>query len=68
MHIKSSLLHKIPESPVAISTYTPTLDADLESKETFYASLNSGTDKTSPTDKLILLEDFNARVGSDSGL
>lgn len=51
-----------------ISTYIPTVNADLESKETVYATLNSGPDTTSPTDKLILLEDFNARVGSDSGL
>ena len=83
----TSLLQKIPESPVGInerlmtwsipltnnryctliSAYAPTLPADLQHKEEFYASLHSAISKTPPTDKLILLGDFNA-VGSDSAL
>ncbi len=51
-----------------ISASAPTLDADPESKDTFYASLNSAVERTPPNDKLILLWDFNARVGSYSGL
>ena len=51
-----------------ISAYAPTLDADPECKELFYASLHSAINITPSTDKLILLGDFNARVGSDGAL
>ncbi|KAF0032162.1 hypothetical protein F2P81_014452 [Scophthalmus maximus] len=83
--VRSSLLQRIPESPVGISerlmtwripltnnrhatlisAYAPTLDADPECKEHFYASLHNAINKTPSYDKLILLGDFNARVGSD---
>ncbi|XP_049595938.1 uncharacterized protein [Syngnathus scovelli] len=51
-----------------ISAYAPTLDADPECKELFNASLHTAMNKTAPTDKLILLCDFNARVGPDGVL
>lgn len=51
-----------------INGYEPTLDADPECKELFYASLQSAINKTPSTDKLILLWDFNTRVGSDGVL
>lgn len=80
--VKTCLLQKIPESPVAvserlmtwwipltnnhyctfISAYVPTLIADPNCKEEFYAFLHSAISNTLPTDKLILIGDFNARV------
>lgn len=51
-----------------ISAYAPTLIADPKCKKEFYTSLHSAISKTPSTDKLILLGDFNGRVGSDSVL
>lgn len=45
-----------------ISAYAPTLDASDASKDCFYSTLDSIIQKTSPSDKLLLLGDFNARV------
>ena len=50
-----------------ISAYAPTLTSSDEVKETFYEELNALVKATPPGDKLLLLGDFNARVGSDSG-
>ena len=78
----TKLLQTLPESPVAISerlitlriplekhryatfisTYAPTLPSDDETKDHYYAMLRS----TLMQDKLIVLGDFNARIGSDS--
>ena len=49
-----------------ISAYAPTLSQSDEVKEQFYDQLNKTLDKIPPTDKLLLLGDFNARVGTDS--
>lgn len=46
-----------------ISAYTPTLDAQDEVKEAFYADLDKILSEVPKEDKLILLGDFNARVG-----
>lgn len=46
-----------------ISAYAPTLLADEESKDLFYSQLHAVVN-ISRRDKLILLGDFNARVGS----
>ena len=46
-----------------ISAYAPTLDADVYIKETFYAALDELLTDIPAADNLVLLGDFNARVG-----
>lgn len=48
-----------------ISAYAPTLDADNGTKETFYDLLDELLRRAPRTDKILLLGDFNARVGTD---
>ena len=48
-----------------ISAYAPTLTSPEETIEQFYANLSSVLDSVPANDKLILLGDFNARVGRD---
>ena len=48
-----------------INVYAPTMTYSDEEKEAFYAQLRSTITSVPPGDKLILLGDFNARVGSD---
>lgn len=48
-----------------ISAYAPTLDAEHNIKDDFYRALDSVIQKTQTTDKLILMGDFNARVGTE---
>ena len=48
-----------------ISTYAPTLNSSDEVKEAFYEELRTLERDTPSSDKLILLGDFNARVGAD---
>ena len=48
-----------------ISAYAPTLTSTEEAIEQFYANLSSVLDSVPANDKLILLGDFNARVGCD---
>ena len=47
------------------NVYAPTMTYPDEDKEEFYAQLHSLIRNVPPGDKLILLGDFNARVGSD---
>ena len=49
-----------------ISVYAPTMTHTDENKEMFYRQLHDLVDATPKGDKLIILGDFNARVGSDS--
>ena len=49
-----------------ISAYAPTMTNPDSAKEKFYAELKEQIEKTPRADKLIILGDFNARVGSDS--
>ena len=50
-----------------ISAYAPTLDAQEDVKEAFYADLDTILSEVPKEDKLILLGDFNARVGLGRG-
>ena len=51
-----------------ISAYAPTLDAQEDVKEAFYADLDTILSEVPKEDKLILLGDFNARVGRNQDL
>ena len=48
-----------------VSAYAPTMTNPDEVKDKFYDDLDSVISSTPWTDKLILLGDFNARVGTD---
>ena len=48
-----------------VSAYAPTMTNPDEVKDKFYDDLDSVISAASRTDKLILLGDFNARVGTD---
>ena len=47
------------------SCYAPTLAAETEAKERFYEQLDAEISRVPFADKLILLGDFNARVGTE---
>ena len=49
-----------------ISAYAPTLTSSDEVKELFYKHLDQIIRSTPQSDKLVLLGDFNARVGKDT--
>ena len=48
-----------------ISAYAPTLTNSDETKEKFYEDLDQLIRSTSPNNKLLIMGDFNARVGKD---
>ena len=56
------------EHALVISAYAPTLVAEEEAKDEFYADLSTVLRGADPRDKVILLGDFNARVGVRSDL
>ena len=49
-----------------ISVYAPTLDADPEVKDQFYDDLNDAVSAIPSEEEVILLGDFNTRVGRDN--
>ena len=51
-----------------ICAYAPTLPSEEDLKDEFYDSLDSVLIKVNLKDKIILLGDFNARVGTRSDL
>jgi len=83
--IRTSLLQRLSETPVAInerlmtlrmpltkrrymtilSAYAPTLPSDESSKDRFYDILRSTLRSVPRSDKIVVLGDFNARVGSN---
>ena len=52
------------EYALVISAYAPTLVAEEDAKDEFYAALGEVLHRANSRDKIILLGDFNARVGS----
>lgn len=48
-----------------ISAYAPTLVTDEATKDTFYSALDATLNNISKTDKVVLMGDFNARVGKN---
>ena len=51
-----------------ISAYAPTLMADEDTKDQFYSELTLLLQRVSREDRLVLMGDFNARVGADAGV
>ena len=49
-----------------LSCYAPTLNSEEEQKDYFYEQLHETLSKINTNDKIILLGDFNARVGRDA--
>lgn len=55
------------EGPVTlVSVYAPTLSATPDAKDEFYKNLSSTIRNIPSTEQLVLLGDFNARVGADN--
>jgi len=48
-----------------LSAYAPTLPSDDEPKDRFYDILSSTLRSLPPQEKIVLLGDFNARVGKE---
>ena len=58
-------LNTITGPVTLVSVYAPTLTSTPEMKDKFYENLSSVINSISRNDQLILLGDFNARVGAD---
>ncbi|XP_061142364.1 uncharacterized protein LOC133159416, partial [Syngnathus typhle] len=56
------------QTATVLSAYAPTLVSDEDKKEAFYACLDEVLSKILKEDKIIILGDFNARVGRDHRL
>ncbi|PFX16641.1 Craniofacial development protein 2 [Stylophora pistillata] len=56
---------KSNQQATVISAYAPTLQAETEDKEILYSTLDSVSTQIPSNHKIILLGDFNARVGRD---
>ena len=55
-----------PNFQSQFSVYAPTLQAELAEKDKFYSELRILPQGTPADDKLLVLGDFNARVGQDA--
>ena len=55
---------RVPRHVAVISVYAPTYKAPVEEKEKFYSDLQDTLDTVSEHDLLLMVGDFNARVGS----
>ena len=64
--LSSLRLHTNCGPVTIIATYAPTLTSDIDVKESFYSQLSAIVQKTSSTERLMILGDFNARVGANS--
>ena len=51
-----------------IRVYTPTLHTETGAKKAFHRDLQNLLQQVGTTDKLLILGDFNAKVGRDSGV
>ena len=63
--IKLCLTLSSSQHAVIISVYAPTLTICDDNKETFYETLDSLMNFTPTSNKLIVLGNFNAKIGSD---
>ena len=54
----------IPVYVTVVSAYAPTFRASVEQKEQFFSDLQAKLDDVNEHDVLLLVGDFNARVGS----
>lgn len=64
MHIK---LNTVTGTIHLISAYAPTLTSSSEIKDAFYSELEDSIKRLPKKHSLIILGDFNARVGDDQG-
>ena len=64
MSMRLPLLNK--QHVTLFSVYAPTLLADPADKDRFYSDLRNLLQGVPPSDKVIILGDFNARVGRDA--
>ena len=62
--------HHVPKTPnqdnkfaTILSVYAPTLQAETGVKEAFYRDLHNLLQQVDSKDKVLILGDFNARVG-----
>ena len=55
---------RVPTHVTVISVYAPTFKAPVEEKEKFYSDLQDTLDTVSEHDLLLVVGDYNARVGS----
>ena len=58
-------LHTKKGIATLVSVYAHTLYSDEQVKDTFYEKLNFIVNKLPKRDQIVILGDFNARVGSD---